>query len=167
MARYRWKTDFTDEYKRLRSGIDRDYGEHAYGDKEKIETTGMLRDAEPDYQMHMKPYKPKEDEPTPWEAEPISSETEKVETHEVEPEPMEPLSIEEQREAYKLLDNPESSPIEDGILEADESDVWDPFEALEPGESPDDFISDAEIVKKEKMKQMGIPDSEAGKSNGY
>jgi hypothetical protein len=171
LARYRWKPDFSGEYSRFRSHIDRDYGERAYGDKEKIETSGMLKDAEPDYKMDVKPYRPKkEEEHISWEEKREAEEPKKAERAEVrEPMEPEPLGIAEQQEMYKaqldaetdkLLEQPESNQVEDEFLEIESENIWHPLDELEPGETPDDFISDAEILRKEKLRKLGVSEAQ-------
>ena len=124
MPRGRWKTDFSDDYARLRWKIDRDYGERAYGDKEKIETSSMLKDAEPDYSMPIKPYKPEKTEPPPWEPEPA--------------EKPEHLDLDQ------LFEPVESAPGEDDMLEIKSENIWEPLETLPSDAEPKKKISDAE-----------------------
>jgi hypothetical protein len=64
MSRYYWRK-FAEDYAKLRERIDRDYGQRAYGDRLKVETAGMLKQEEPDYEIHFKPYTPqKKQKPT-------------------------------------------------------------------------------------------------------
>ena len=118
MAKYRWKTDFSDDYARLRAKIDRDYGERAYGDKERTQTSGMLKDAEPDYEMPTKPYKPQKSEPPPWEPEPQER---------IEPEPAEKP---EHLDLDQLFEPVESAPGENDMLEIKSENIWEPLETM-------------------------------------
>jgi hypothetical protein len=133
LARYRWKPDFLHEYSRFRSHVNRDYGERAYGDKEKIETSGMLKDAEPDYETHVKPYKPEKAEAhVSWESEP----QEAIGPKEVEqPEPL---------DLDQLFEQTESTPMEDKMLEIKSENIWEPLEQLPSDAEPKKKITDAE-----------------------
>ncbi len=169
MARYRPK-DFTREYLRLRDRVNREYGERAYNDRFKIESSGTLRQEEPDYSLHLKPYKQSQHNETP-----TSENTEKLETKE-QPQKIEKsealsqfpnqTQTQEQLDAYKpqlqsnenvnqLLEHPESAPVEDELLEDNQ---WDKFDTLGPNETFDDFISDEDIIRQEKLrKPQGQP----------
>lgn len=168
MARYRPR-DFTHEYARLRDRINREYGERGYNDKFKIETSGTLKQEEPDYSMHFKPYKPQmqHNETPSWEN------TERLEPKGVEPpqkvQTPNQMEIQEQLDAYKsqlqskesvdkLLEKTETSPIENDLLESEQPHR---FEELEPNETPDDFISDEDIMRQEKLRKLqGQPRSD-------
>jgi len=119
LPRQRWNPDFSREYARFRSHVDRDYGERAYGDKLKIETSGMLKDAEPDYEMDIKPYKPEKPEAHPsWESEPQ--------------EKTEPSELPADFDFNQLTEPVESAPGEDDMLEIKSENIWDPLEAAPP-----------------------------------
>jgi hypothetical protein len=66
----------------------------------KIETTSMLRESEPDYEMHIKPYKPEPPAKAPeWWSEP--------------PEPKQP----EPKQVEEVLEQSEPTPADDLELE--------------------------------------------------
>lgn len=105
LARYRWHPNFLDDYAKLRSRVNREYGERAYGDKVRIETSGMLKDPEPDYELHFKPYKPQTEEHRAFSLE--------------LPEPMQP--VEQSENTKKLLNENKPDPLESKLLEEEQS----------------------------------------------
>jgi len=128
LPRHRYKTDFTEDYARFKSRFDRDYAERA----QKVEPSGMLREAEPDYEMHIKPYKA-EKPAEPWSALP------EPQQEKIEPEQMK-----------ELIEPTESTPVEDLELEIRPADYLE--KRVEgPVEKPLDYAepkkSDAEPAK--------------------
>jgi len=130
MSRYRYrpKIDFTEDYKRLRSRVNREYGEHAYGDKPRIEMASMLKEAEPDYAMpkpklqtaeQVEKLQPKLEaqeidklleaemklQPTDYKLQPMENDLQKMESAMTDPlQPLpwnEPMGVEDRRRARK------------------------------------------------------------------
>ncbi len=175
MGRYRPR-DFTHEYARLGDRIRREYGERGYNDKFRVETPSPLRQEEPDYSLHSKQYKaqPHRNEmPSLENAENLEpkehEQPQKIENSEAMEHFPTHTELHEQQDAYtshlqshehitQLLEHPESAPVEHELLE-DHS--WDKADELGPHETVDDFISDGDIIRQEKLRKLGHGDCEA------
>jgi len=145
MSRY-YKRKFVDDYAKLRERIDRDYGQRAYGDKFKVETTGMLRQQEPDYELHFKPYIPEKKQKSPIEAL-EDMEDQQPETRKEKIESQEPIEVQEDF-------TPDT--YENALQEAEKEILQsNKFEQLEPVDYRGEFISNEDIVKREKLRKLG------------
>ncbi len=197
MGRYRWLPNWLDEYRKMRNRIDREYGERAYNDRFRIESSpGMLRQEEPDYDLHIKPYRPekKEFKTFPLEAnenadleksgekleaksienKSLESEPRKFVIHDLEyvkdwldlendgVETKHDSQLEVQNNRYEkelaviekeILSKPaENNGIERKLEVEKQSDFDVDIDEQYP---PDEFISDEDIIKKEKLRKLG------------
>lgn len=153
MPRYRWSPNFVDDYAKLRTRINREYGEHGYSDKFREEASpGMLRESEADYEIQTKTYRP--------EAAPKEDALDRIER--LERERIEAEIAREEAEATKAAELPpapeyEPVPVEEILREmaAGRISMQDPqyLEALLDAESKDiepDFMEE-QLVESEKM----------------
>lgn len=87
----------------------------------------MLRDSEPDYEMDIKPYKP-------------SKPAESWETAEPQQEKIEP------KEVDRLIEQTESSPVENEMLTIKSENIWEPVETQPVDTEPRKKVTDSEPV---------------------
>jgi len=160
MRKYRWHPSFAEDYAKLKSRINRDYGERSYNDKFRVESSGMLRQEEPDYEIHFKPYIPQKknlETTSGWDS------TERLETQSTkQQEKIEPAERSENLQPSLEYQNVEQlleadiqkteNPIENELLQADETE---PLEPLETQEWSGEFISDQDVIRKEKLRKLG------------
>jgi len=164
MGKYRWHPSFVEDYAKLKSRINREYGERSYNDKFRVESSGMLRQNEPDYEIHFKPYKPEKtnvETTSAWDS-PERLETPSTEQQEkIEPaersENLQP-SLEYQN-IEQLLENDiqkTENPIENELLQAE--DQMKSEHILESQERSGELVSDKDITQREKLRKLGHGD---------